>query len=395
MRLRALLPITALFTAAAAAAEPRLAQFDNLREARAAAMARPADSGALTGLANAQIFIGDAAGALATMDRGRMRPNGAPALSEADRRILDSVRADDAIRMIVDAARNKRAVLINEDHTVALHRAFTQKLAIALRKIGYRYFAAEAFNAPALQNGRYLSWRDGYYTRDPVFAGMARTLQAEGFTLVGYDIDEEDPALSPRERIAFRERSQARNIHDRVFAQDPDAKVLIHVGHHHLGRHQVGDLKPMGAHLRELVGADATLHIDQLAFYARSAQAAEDPLYRALLDRHKPAAPMALRQAEGASASLRGLGGFVDMHILHPDYGLRDGRPAWLSSLAGRTATSVPKALLPRTSERLVLAYDREHGADAVPVDALLLAPGRPAPPFMLPPGRYRFEVQQ
>ena len=395
MRLRALLPITVFFMAAAAAAAPQLAQFDSLHEARAAATARPADTGALTGLANAQIFTGDAAGALATMDRGRMRPGGTPALSEADRRALDSVQADDAIRMIVAAARDKRAVLINEDHTVAMHRAFTQKLAVELRKIGYRYFAAEAFNAPVLPNGRYLTWRDGYYTRDPVFAGMVRTLQAEGFTLVGYDIEEEDTALSPRERIAFRERSQARNIHERIFAQDPDAKVLIHVGHHHLGKRQVGDIKPMGAHLRELIGLEATLHIDQLAFYARSAQAAEDPLYRALLDRHKPAAPMALRQASGASASLRGLGGFVDMHILHPDYGLRDGRPAWLSSLAGRTATSVPKALLSQSGERLVLAYDREHGMDAVPVDALLLTPGVSAPAFMLPPGRFRFEVQQ
>ena len=395
MRLRALLTIAILSVAGAAGAAPPLAQLDALHEARAAADARSADAGALADLANAQIFAGDTAGALATMDRKRMRPAGAPAPSDADRRALDSVQADDAIRMIVAAARSKRAVLINEDHTVAMHRAFTQKLALALRKIGYRYFAAEAFNAPVLSNGRYLSWRDGYYTRDPVFAGLVRSLQSSGFTLVGYDIEEEDPAMSPRERIAFRERSQARNIHDRIFARDPDAKVLIHVGHHHLGKRQVGDIKPMGAHLRELIGADASLHVDQLAFYARSTRAAEDPLYRTLLDRLAPAAPMALRQADGASAAPRGLDGFVDMHILHPDYGLREGRPAWLSVLAARTPTSVPKALLPQAGERLVLAVDREHGEDAVPVDALLLAPGKPAPPFMLPPGQFRFEVQQ
>lgn len=387
MRLRTLLPLAILLTAGAASAEPRFAQLATLHQARA--------TGAPSELANAQIFAGDPVGALATMDRGRMRPAGAATLSDADRRALDGVEADDAVRMIVAAARNKRAVLINEDHTVALHRAFTQKLALALRKIGYRYFAAEAFNAPVLPNGRYLTWRDGYYTRDPVFAGMVRTLQAKGYTLVGYDIEEEDPAMDQRERIAFRERRQASNIHDRIFAQDPDAKVLIHVGHHHLGKHQVGDVKPMGAHLRELIGADATLHIDQLAFYARGTRAAEDPLYRALLDRHKPAAPMALRQATGAKASLRGLDSFVDMHILHPDYGLRHGRPAWLSSLAGRRATGVPKALLPQAGERLVLAYDREHGDDALPVDALLLTPGMPAPVLMLPPGRFRFEVQQ
>lgn len=86
---------------------------------------------------------------------------------------------------------------------------------------------------------------------------------------------------------------------------------------------------------------------------------------------------------------------FVDMQVIFPDYGHQHGRPAWLIGLAGRTASPVPATLLPATGRRLVLAYDKAHGADALAVDAVLVQAGQPAPSLMLPPGEMRLETQE
>ena len=86
---------------------------------------------------------------------------------------------------------------------------------------------------------------------------------------------------------------------------------------------------------------------------------------------------------------------FVDMQVIFPDYGYQHGRPAWLISLAGRTASPVPAALLPAAGRRLVLAYDKAHGADALAVDAVLVQAGQAAPSLMLPPGEMRLETQE
>ena len=63
--------------------------------------------------------------------------------------------------------------------------------------------------------------------------------------------------------------------------------------------------------------------------------------------------------------------------------------------LAGRTASPVPTTLLPATGRRLVLAYDKAHGVDALAVDAVLVQAGQPAQSLMLPPGEMRLETQE
>jgi len=328
------------------------------------------------------------------MDRlyGTPPPTHLPTLKET--RQLDQARAEDAVQAIVAAAKGKRAVLINEAHMVPMHRAFTQKLAVALKKIGFTYLACEAFNDAPLSELKYLTQSNGYYTRDPMFAGLVNVALANGYKLVAYDTDKEDGSLSSMERVQRRERLQAQNIYDRIFAKDKNAKVLIHVGYHHLGKVPVGQITPMGVYLRRLLGANATLHIDQTLFYARSAVANEHPLYRTVLAKFPSASPFVLRTKDGDNLPLNGSPGFVDMEIFFPAYGEREGRPEWLQSLAGREPRDIPPELLPTTGERLILAYANSHGDDAVATDAVLVQTGKTVPKLMLPKGEFRFKVQ-
>lgn len=350
---------------------------------------------ALGSLADLQAFTGDSPGAVSTVDQINGGAGVLRAPTPEEVRQINNAQAKDAIDSIVSAARGKRAVLINEAHTAPMHRAFTQKLLIALKKVGFTYLACEAFSDGPLSELKYVTLLNGYYTREPVFAGMVNAALSNGFKLVAYDFDKEDEKLDPLERMQRRERLQAQRIFDQIFAKDKYAKVLIHVGHHHLGKVPVGPFTPMGVHLRRLLGANATLHIDQTLFYARSSPGNEHPLYRAVLNRFPSLSPFILQTKAGGNLPLNGAADFVDMTVFFPIYGERHGRPEWLQRLADRRPRDIPRELIPETGERLILAYDQNHKDDAAPSDVVLLRAGQPVPKLMLPKGNFRFEVQE
>lgn len=216
------------------------------------------DKSAWDRLAVLRAFVGDTDGAISVKDRadGAQRGGQAAALQ-----IGDGVTAQNAIDAIVEQARGRRVVLINENHHVPMHRAFTRKLAAAPRKIGYRYLACETFNSAdgdmRASTPGYVSERTGTYTRDPVFAGMVNAALADGWQLVPYEYEMmPTPGQSPRQRLEERELGQARKLVERIFAKDKNAKVLIHVGNHHLAKSLPGDTAlpvMMGEHLRRLL----------------------------------------------------------------------------------------------------------------------------------------------
>jgi hypothetical protein len=92
---------------------------------------------------------------------------------------------------------------------------------------------------------------------------------------------------------------------------------------------------------------------------------------------------------------LRGLAGRVDMLVVFPRYGMRDGRPAWMTSLAGREPRDIPQSLLPKSGRRLVKAYRAGAPEDAVPADVVLVEADKPVPKLMLPKGEYRYSFEE
>jgi len=97
---------------------------------------------------------------------------------------------------------------------------------------------------------------------------------------------------------------------------------------------------------------------------------------------------------DGGYPLLLGVGGRVDMQVIHPRYPLQDGRPGWLASLAGRSAVPVPANLLPVSGRRVLKATPAAAPADASPTDIILAEAGKPAPSFMLTNEKYRFEYE-
>lgn len=352
-------------------------------------------------LASTRSFVGDTEGAQAAFDafdRRRMRHSPATVRQMA---LLEDAAAEDAIAAIVREARTKRIVLINEAHHVPLHRAFAQRLAAELRKIGYSYLACETFNAMGAQAAnekRYIARNNGHYTAEPVFAGFVNAALADGWKLVAYEFEERREGghdLSPAEQMRMREEMQARNLVERILAKDKEAKVLVFVGygHHHKAREPEPKLLMMGEHLRRMSGLP-TLHIDQTAFVAHPDARDENPLYAPLLAKYPAKDPIILRNKDGSYPILLGLGGRIDMQVIHPRYPVQDGRPGWLVSLAGRSPQAVPAKLLPASGRRVLKATPAAAPADAVPTDIILVEAGKPVPSFMLTRETFRFDYE-
>jgi hypothetical protein len=380
---------------AATAALPANA-WDSSRSPEKNAALRPFSS-ALQSLGTERAFVGDTAGAVTAFDILGRGPGKA---SAADAAMVDEAGVEDAVQAIVAQARTRRVVLLNEAHNMPMNRAFSQRVARELRKIGYTYLACEAFfDVSPVFDKDYIAQR-GYYTLDPVFGAWMTEARADGWKLVAYESALPDQAITPERRLLEREEGQARNLVERIFAQDKNAKVLIHVGYGHL--YEGGIMLPsgtelvmMGEHLRRMTGLDI-LHVDQTQFYAHPDARDDNPLYAGMLAKPGIAGPFVLKSKQGGYAVLNGAREHVDMQVVFPRYAFSDsnGRPEWLVTLAGRTPRAIPAALLPASGRRVVLAYRAGEPDDALPADVVLVEAGKPAPKLMLPKGEFRLSVE-
>lgn len=403
MKLSALMTIIAVLLCEHAAAQERTPQtliatrMDSLRAARAAAAPVTEGHMSLSRLGEEQSFVGDVDGASATFDLLSRSRKPQP-VTDDELAALEGLRSEDAVKAIVAAARGKRAVLLNEAHHIPMHRAFAQKLAGELRKAGFTHLAAETFYPSVAANPKYTTDQTGYYTREPVFAGFINAALADGWQLIDYEpISSEAQSENPLDSIRRREEGQVRNLLARVFDSHPEARVFIYVGYAHVTKRPGPDgLKWMGTLLREKLGDGATLHIDQTVFYAHSERTAEHPLYRPVLARFPSSSAFVLRRPEGAFSDMpRTLPGGADMQVIHPEYGYRYGRPGWMICVADRKPMPIPATLLPSKGERLILAYPKKFGTDAMPVDAVLIEAGKPAPSLMVPDGDIRIRIEE
>jgi hypothetical protein len=83
----------------------------------------------------------------------------------------------------------------------------------------------------------------------------------------------------------------------------------------------------------------------------------------------------------------------VDIMVVHPVYPVKDGRPSWLTSLAGRQPLAPPGVGKPIPSDRLFLAKRPGVKTEIVPVDAILVRAGELVPALMVPEGKFEIEA--
>lgn len=343
-----------------------------------------------------QSYVGQEEDMLATFDA--MTGAAAPAVDASP---VDEATALDAIPALVEAARGRRIVVLNESHHMPRHRAFALELARALRAEGFDTFAAETFQDAAGTEAR--GWPDpstGYYTAEPVFGELVRGVLALGYRPVAYEWHPTAlPGADARTRINVRETAQAQNLLERVFQVDPEARLLVYVGYSHAGedwRDPGGpnELAWMAARLAQLTGLDP-LTIDQTVTVPRSEARFEDPHWRRAEERGLLDGPKLLRAADGSLVVVGSFAGKVDAQVFHPRTPPVHGRPGWLAR--GRRAVAPPPELAARipADERVLLqAFHAGEGPRAIPADQLVVEPGRAPAAFLLFPGEYRLVLQ-
>jgi hypothetical protein len=191
---------------------------------------------------------------------------------------LEQYRAVNAIEFIRAAASDRQIVIINESHEMGRHRAFMAELLPILRAEGFTHFGMEALSAiseTAWENNGTPVRELGFYFGDPLMAEVLATADREGFEWFPYEmrsdqrLDCTTQDCSHENRIQHRETSQAQNIYDRVFADNPEARLVLFVGLAHLdeaaGNSDSGYRNGwMAAALSELTGIDP-LTIDQVS----------------------------------------------------------------------------------------------------------------------------------
>jgi hypothetical protein len=120
-----------------------------------------------------------------------------------------------------------------------------------------------------------------------------------------------------------------------------------------------------------------------------------------MTDKFASREPFVLRAPDGSHPVLPGtkgkidLQGRVDMQVVFPRYAMRDGRPEWLQTLAGRAPRAIPAELLPKQGRRVIKAFRTSGRPDAIPADAVVVEAGKPPPKLMLPPGEFRYAFEE
>ncbi|WP_423027170.1 hypothetical protein [Undibacterium sp. Ji42W] len=329
-------------------------------------------------------MAGDVDGAIAAFNQ--MPVEDVPATSsEFDS--INNAKAEDAITAIVREAKKTQVVILNEAHHVSMHRAFAMKLARELKKEGYTYLACEAFSLYddfPLQK-QYVSENTGMLTKETTYSNFLRDAMQDQWKFVSYE-----PVNSPRES------GMAKNLVQKIFRQDPKAKVFIYAGYSHAHEFPVAetddDKSKMAAQLKRLTGINP-LTIDQTAMYEHIDTTRQSKLYKAALTRMAQEKPFVLKSGGQQYLKLGINNKLVDMQVIYPAYSTSPttGRASWLTTLAGFTPRDIPKELLPTTGQRLIYVFHKQEPADGTPADVVIVQAGKTPPKLMLPPGEFRF----
>ena len=339
-------------------------------------------------------LLGDETTALA----GAGRPRPAPDLTDA--------RAEDALAVIVRAAKGRRVVMLNEAHVASRHRAFLARVARALRDEGFTHLAAETFSNPGVQllrlpfppvetllPGAALNPGHGFYINDPVYAEAVREALALGYRLVAYEQrpDQIVPTETLQAGTPRREQAQAENL-AAALKQSPKGRFLVHVGYGHLSKTPIDGVGPMMAgRLKALTGIDP-LSIGQDSTGSFAPHATDSAASQAVLAKFQPKDSIAVFDATGRALYARRSG--CDLTIFHPPMPDVEGRAGWLAAAEGRRRVAVR---LPRPAPGGYVLAQAVPAADpdpAIPADQYLLAEGAREAIFHLRPGRYRVRLE-
>ena len=135
---------------------------------------------------------------------------------------------DTALATIAAEARGRQLVMVNENHFYPNHRTMVYDLLDTLKTLGYHYLALEALDPgqeETVNRTRNINLQTGFYTQEQQYSRLLRKALRLGYTLVAYE--NTDTSID-------REIGQARNLYEKTFGRNPNAKVLVLAGMDHI-----------------------------------------------------------------------------------------------------------------------------------------------------------------
>ncbi|TDR43231.1 hypothetical protein DFR29_107244 [Tahibacter aquaticus] len=271
-----------------------------------------------------------------------------------------------AVDVIARLAQGQRAVFFNEAHNAAITRSLTVEMLPRLKALGFTHFAAETLyetDHKLAQRG-YANDDSGFYTQEPVYAEMVRTALKLGFIVVPYE------AASDATGDA-REREQARNLYQRVFKDNADARLVVNAGYAHIvesGKYLGG--ASMAQHFRKMTRIDP-LTIEQTMLIPHTQLGQDHAYYRALLAKSPPKQPGVFVAADGKPWTLRP--DQYDLSVVLPPFTRENGRESWLSLDGARVPYSVDGEICRNSMPCLLEARYQGDGDDAIPADRIVI----------------------
>lgn len=341
-------------------------------------------------------FLGDEDTAIGSVARARRADASLPGLTGAS--------ASDALEVIVEAAADRRIVILNEAHNHSRHRAFAARVMRRLKPLGFDWFAAETFNPPQPKPAPWIGdYRPGtpflqtygYYSRDPVLAETVREAARLGYRFADYEIrfDQRGPEGADRDALmALREEAQAENLIANLLTPHPEARVFVYCGYSHAMEAPTDHGEWFASRLKRKTGIDP-LTIEQAYCAPGQRPEHDEPHVAAVHSAFAPDRPVVVRRADGSVVGMPLTERQMDLSVFHPRLDAVRGRPGWLAADPARRLVDVDVPAF--EGPALLQALWGSEGAAGVPADQLLLEPGQHRATLALYPGVYLLRLER
>lgn len=322
-------------------------------------------------------YIGANAKVLSTWNIHNSSKADSPTSEKLDKTAFDILSAK---KVILDSAKNKKVIMLNEAHHLTAHRIFTLDLLLDLKKLGFTHLGLEALGyneTNALLNNRgYPTLKSGYYLKDPHFANMIRIAINLGYKVFRYD-------TSSGGSIKFREYNQALNIAN-VIQQDTNAKIIVHAGWGHI-REDTLHGGPMAYQFKKITGIDP-FTINQAEMNEESTPIFENDTYKQFSEIKSPS--VLINKKNNLYTNTK-----YDCILFHPRTHYTSNRPSWLYDCNAYIKKQITlKSEL--TYPLLVFVYaihECTETKEAVPIDVIeLLQPAKTVDLFFPYEGAYK-----
>jgi hypothetical protein len=289
-----------------------------------------------------------------------------------------------AKKIILDSAKNKKVIMLNEGHHLTPHRIFTLDLLSDLKKLGFTHLGVEALAAlsepDSILNRRgYPVQRSGIYLKDPHFANMIRIAINLGFKVFKYE------SSATNGNLKLREYNQALNI-AKIIKQDTNARIVIHAGWGHIREDTTLYGGLMAYQFKKITGIDP-FTINQARMNEQSSPLFENIIYQQFADIESPSVLINKKKKNLYTDSI------TDCILFHPKTRYKSNRPSWLYDCEAYLKKKMTLES-PLTYPLLILVYDIhecEESKYPLPIDVVeLLQPAQTIDLFFPYKGAYK-----